>query len=382
MKQSTDMMADWETDARVIVALDLSDKESRWMAKDLNSGERREGTVAMTRPAVREWMEGAPKGCRVVLEAGTHGAWVTALLRKLGHRAVILHSDVLVRGGRRRKKSDTTDCEGLLDIAWDIEMGKRVETVWMRSEEHQADLAVVRTRDGAVRLRTQAVTIVRGMVKQFGERIGKHEVEAMPRFAREELSAPVVELVEPLLTTIEHLTTQVAEFDKRLAAQLKRRHPECKEMLKVDGPGVVNITGVMALVGEPTRFAKSRTVGAYVGLGLRLAQSGEYNPQLGIAKTGCKLIRRNLIQASHRIIGPHGKDSDLRRFGLRLMGDGTNRARKKRAVVAVARKLVVLLHALWVSGEEYDPLRNTKKREAAERAAAERAAAKQAATPA
>jgi transposase len=327
-------------------------------------------------------MEGAPKGCRVVLEAGTHGSWVTALLRKLGQRAVILHSDVLVRGGRRRNKSDFKDCEALLGIAWDIEMGKHVETVRMRSEEHQADLAVVRTRDGAVKLRTQAASLVRGMVKQFGERIKAHDVEVMPRFARQELSAPVVELVEPLLTTTEHLTAQVAVYDKRIAAQLKRRHPECKEMLKVDGPGAVNIAGVMALVGEPSRFAKSRTVGAYVGLGLRLAQSGEYNPQLGITKTGCKMVRRNLIQAAHRIIGPYGKDSDLRRFGLRLAGDGTNKARYKRAVVAVARKLVVLLHALWVSGEEYDPLRNTKKREAAERAAAERVAAKQAAAPA
>ncbi len=130
-------------------------------------------------------------------------------------------------------------------------------------------------------------------------------------------------------------------------------------------PGVGPITALyyVLTIEDPSRFAKSRSVGAYVGLRPRQRDSGEQQPQLRITKAGDALLRRFLVSAAHYILGPFGPDTDLRRAGLRMSERGGNAA-KKRAIVAVARRLAVLLHRLWVTGEAYEPLR----REAAQAA--------------
>jgi len=110
---------------------------------------------------------------------------------------------------------------------------------------------------------------------------------------------------------------------------------------------------------DPYRFEKSRSVGAYVGLVPAQDQSGDRDPrEKRISKEGDEMLRRLLVSSAHYILGPFGSDSDLRRHGQKIASRGGKNA-KKRAVVAVARKLSVLLHSLWISGELYEPLRNT-----------------------
>ena len=113
---------------------------------------------------------------------------------------------------------------------------------------------------------------------------------------------------------------------------------------------------------DPHRFEKSRSVGAYLGLVPATDQSGDSDPQKRISKEGDEMLRRLLVGSAHYILGPFGKDSDLRRHGEKIASRGGKNA-KKRAAVAVARKLCVLLHSLWVSGEVYDPLYNAHRRE-------------------
>jgi len=108
---------------------------------------------------------------------------------------------------------------------------------------------------------------------------------------------------------------------------------------------------------NPERFVKSRDVGPYLGLVPKQEDSGESQPQLGISKAGDTMVRRLLVGSAQYILGPFGPDTDLRRYGLRLCERGGKNA-KKRAAVAVARKLAVLLHRLWVTGEVYEPLRH------------------------
>ena len=110
-------------------------------------------------------------------------------------------------------------------------------------------------------------------------------------------------------------------------------------------------------IEDPSRFEVSRTVGAYLGLVPSKDQSGGCNPQQHISKRGDELLRKLLVSCAHYVLGPFGQDSDLRRHGLKIAGRGGKNA-KKRAVVAVARKLSVLLHRLWVTGEDYEPLYN------------------------
>jgi transposase len=133
------------------------------------------------------------------------------------------------------------------------------------------------------------------------------------------------------------------------------------ELLKqVKGVGdLIALTYVLTLE-DPRRFRKSREAGCFVGLQPGRRNSGQSQPQMHISKEGDRYLRTLLVQGAHYILGPFGEDSDLRRWGLKLAQRGGKNA-KKRAVVAVARKLAVLLHRLWLGGEVYEPLRNSQK---------------------
>ena len=123
----------------------------------------------------------------------------------------------------------------------------------------------------------------------------------------------------------------------------------------------------MLTLEDPYRFKKSRSVGAYLGLVPATDRSGERDPQKRISKEGNEMLRRLLVGSAHYVLGPFGSDSDLRRHGEKIASRGGKNA-KKRAVVAVARKLAVLLHRLWISGEVYDPLYNAHRRQSKEAA--------------
>ena len=359
MKKSSETLAGMGTkDSDIRVAIDLSDRQSRWEARDLSTGEVRTGVVQMT-PAGLERCFAAAEHCTVVMEAGTHSHWLCAQLRKMGHRAEVLPADGLREGsGKKRRRNDAKDAASLLEHAVDIER-PRVKKLWQRPDEYQRDLALMRMRNAMVEARAGLVSTVRGTVKQFGERVSKCDVEYFAGRARGELSAGMLALVEPVLGQIEELNKVVAQYDEQVRAYLARR-PEAARLLAVPGVGDVTVGAFLAYVGEASRFAHSRDVAAYIGLVPDQDQSGEHDPQLRITKSGDRMVRRNFLECARGIMGPFGKDSALRRWALALAGDGRNKIRNNKAAVALARKLAVLLHRLWVSGQAYDPWYGTK----------------------
>ena len=139
-------------------------------------------------------------------------------------------------------------------------------------------------------------------------------------------------------------------------------------MRQVEGIGPLTALTFVLTLEDPYRFEKSRSVGAYLGLVPATDQSGDRDPQKRISKEGDEMLRKLLVGSAHYILGPFGSDSDLRRHGEKIASRGGKNA-KKRAAVAVARKLSVLLHSLWVSGEVYDPLHNAHRRQEQEEAA-------------
>ena len=139
-------------------------------------------------------------------------------------------------------------------------------------------------------------------------------------------------------------------------------------MRQVEGIGPLTALTFVLTIEDPLRFEKSRSVGTYLGLVPARGQSGERDPQKRISKEGDEMLRKLLVGSAHYILGPFGSDSDLRRHGDKIASRGAKNS-KKRAAVAVARKLSVLLHSLWVSGELYDPLYNTHRRTKQEEAA-------------
>jgi transposase len=231
-----------------------------------------------------------------------------------------------------------------------------------RGEECEAHLAIIRSREALVSSRTQLVNHVRGAVKSFGGRLPKCSARSLHNKAPEHIPEALRPALGPILETIGSLTERIREFDPRLETICQEHYPETDLLRQVEGVGALTALTFVLTLEDPQRFAKSRSVGAYLGLVPARDQSGERDPrEKRISKEGDEMLRKLLVGSAHYILGPFGSDSDLRRHGQKIASRGAKNA-KKRAAVAVARKLSVVLHRLWVKAEVYDPLYNTRRR--------------------
>jgi transposase len=215
-----------------------------------------------------------------------------------------------------------------------------------------------------VAARTKLINHVRGAVKSLGSRLTRCSAEAFPGRAAAELPELLRPALRPLLEVITELTQRIRTADQGLAALVRTRYPIAVRLQQPAGVGPLTALAYVLLIEDPRRFRRSRAVGAYFGLVPQLDESSDSTPQLRISKAGDVLGRRLLVSAAQYILGPFGPDCDLRRFGSAIAQRGGKNA-KKRAVIAVARKLAVLLHHLWVSGATYDPDYLLKHRQAA-----------------
>jgi transposase len=226
-----------------------------------------------------------------------------------------------------------------------------------RSAEAQAHLTVIRARAALVRARTTLVNAARGLAKAYGERLRKCNTQQVNQDLAAAFSPELRSALEPLLAEVVSLSQRITEYDRRIEQIATEVHPEVALLKQIKGVGTLIALTYVLTVADPHRFRRSRDVGCYLGLRPGRRNSGSSQPQLHISKEGDRYLRTLMVQGAHYILGPFGQDSDLRRWGLKLSERGGSNA-KKRAVIAVARKLSVLLHKLWVSGEVYQPLRN------------------------
>jgi len=237
-----------------------------------------------------------------------------------------------------------------------------------RSEKAQQDLMVIRIRAALVDARTSLVNAARGLAKAMGERLPACDADNMGVEKLKGLPEQLQEVMKPLLEQVESLTETIKKSEQTIEQIARKDYPETGLLRQVSGVGPLIALTFVLTVEDKQRFAKSRDVGCYVGLRPKQSESGERQPQLRITKEGDLYLRKMLVQGAHLILSRKGPDTDLKRWGLKLAERGGKNA-KKRAVVAVARKLSILLHRLWVNGEVYEPLRNTRARQRAQRAA-------------
>jgi transposase len=223
-------------------------------------------------------------------------------------------------------------------------------------------MAVIRSRQALIGCRTQLVNHVRGTVKSFGGRLPKCPAVSFHNKAPEHIPDALWPALGPLLEQIGSLTQRIRDYDRKLETISKEHYPETELLRQVEGVGALTALTFVLTLEDPYRFEKSRSVGAYLGLVPARDQSGDTDPQKRISKEGDETLRKLLVGSAHYVLGPFGQDSDLRRHAEKMASRGGKNA-KKRAVVAVARKLSVLLHRLWVTGEVYDPLRNAHRRQ-------------------
>ena len=345
---------------QMTAGLDLGDRYSYLCIIDTDSGEVIEEGRLRTAPEAfrRRFLSERPM--RIAIEAGTHSPWASRVLEELGHEVLVANSRKTRLIYANKRKTDEVDAENLARLA-------RVDPKLLyplkhRGEESQAHMAIVRARQALVGARTQLVNHVRGAVKSFGARLPKCPARSFHKRAKEHIPEELLPALEPLLEQIASLTERIGDYDRKLETISRECYPETELLRQVEGIGPLTALTFVLTVGVPHRFERSRSVGAYLGLVPARDQSGNRDPQKRISKEGDEMLRKLLVGSAHYILGPFGSDSDLRRHGEKIAARGGKSA-KKRAVVAVARKLSVLLHRLWVSGEVYDPLHNAHRRQ-------------------
>lgn len=341
------------------IGCDLGDKQSSLCVLWPDGRVERPKAVRTTRDAMRAFFSRAP--AHVVIEVGTHSRWVSSLLTELGHRVTVANPRRVKLISQNDSKSDKVDAELLARLG-------RVDTALLAPIHHrgldlQADLAVPKTRDALVACRTRLINVCRGLTKSFGERLPKCRSDGFHRQAKAHIPALLRPALEPLFELLGHVEDAIKTCDKTVE-QLAKKHPEVELIAQPSGVGLLTALVFLLTLEDKTRFKSSRTVGAFVGLRPRMNQSGDQDPQLRITKAGDPFLRRLLIQCASYILGPFSPDSDVKRWGTELAKRGGKNGRK-RARVAVARKLAVLMHRLWVTGAVYEPLGYDKARTAA-----------------
>lgn len=235
----------------------------------------------------------------------------------------------------------------------------RVDPALLHPIEHgsaqaQHDLLGLKLRDALVRSRVSLINAVRFTLKSLGYLVRNPSSESFHKTVLVELPADGQCVIQPLLSVLEKITAEIKALEKQLVQRSRTEYPVTQRLQQITGVGPLTALAFVLKIGDPQRFGRSRDVGAYLGLCPRRDQSGGTDKQLRISKCGDGLLRRLLVSAAHYILGPFGPVCALRTHGQKLAGTGSARE-KKRAVVAVARKLAVLLLSLWKHGTDYRP---------------------------
>lgn len=348
------------TTTKVTVGIDLGDRNSAYCVLDAEGDVLSEGIVRTSESGFSQQFQ-SMSGCRIALETGTHSPWVSRLLQSYGHDVIVANARqvrVIYESDRKNDKVDARTLARLARIDKDL-----LHPIRHRSEKAQADLTMLRARDALVQVRTKLINCARGMVKSVGGRLPGASGEYFAKKVREHIPAAIRDALTPVLDQIEQLSTELHDYDKRIEQIAKTEYPPTKLMRQIPGVGAVTSLAFTLTIDDPHRFDKSRNIAGYLGLLPRQGDSGDTKPQLSITKAGDRMMRCLLVGCAHYILGHFGPDSDLRRWGLSLMVRGGKNA-KKRAIVAVARKLAVLMHKLWVTGEVYEPLREANRTKA------------------
>jgi len=344
----------------LIIGLDLGDKFSYITIIDQDGEPIEESRLPTTKASFQRKFS-ALQPCRVAMEVGTHSRWASHLLTELGHEVLVANARKLRAIYHNPRKGDRADAEMLARLArLDPAL---LSPIHHRSPQAQADLAVLRSRDAIVRCctlltpcqhRRCGINHARDIVKASGSRLPSCSADSFTHKTAPHIPEPLRPALDPIIDTIASLSKQIRAYDKKVETLCRQRYPETKLLRPVSGVGTLTALGYILTLENPHRFRRSREVGPALGLVPRRDQSGDRDPQLRITKTGDAYLRRLLVGSAQYILGPFGPDCDLRRWGLKLAERGGKNA-KKRAVVGVGRKLAVLLHHLWKTGEIYDP---------------------------
>ena len=345
-------------DSTICAGIDIGDRYCQIAVLDEDGDVSEQTRIRTTINAFeRYFKDKAPM--RVAMEVGTHSPWISQLLNKMSHDALVGNACKLSLIYKNDQKSDDVDAELLARICrFDP---KLLYPINHKDKSARAAWTVIRSRDVLIRTRTVLINHARGIVKPLGHRFPKCSPLRLVKL-QSEVPEPLRPALIPILNTIAQLNAQIYSYDKEIVRRGKEQYPQVELLQQVPGVGPITALTFMLTIGDPWRFPRNRTVGAYLGLVPRRSQTGQSDPQLSITKSGSPYLRRLLVQCANYILGPFGPDCDLRRCGERIASRGGKNA-KKRARVAVARRLSVMLLSIWKTAEVYDPFHGSKDKE-------------------
>lgn len=337
---------------RLTAAIDLGSKRSQACWVDEQGQEVARERIASSCVALERTF-GALPALRIAIETGGHANWVARRLRAMGHEVIVADAKRLKLLWDTKSKDDKRDALLLAQIA--ARCPEFLSPVEPRSLESEQNRAMLRMREALVRARVKLINCLRGVLASFGEKLPAASSEAFAHKAKPVIPTELRAEAWPVLLTIEQLTAEIKVYDKQVRKLCEGRYGEAtRRLTSVPGVGPLTaLTFVLELDGDVARLRRSRAAGALVGLRPIRRESGESKPELGISKEGNPMLRRYLVQCAQYMLGHHGADCALRRWGLQLAG--TSKGGKKRAVIAAARKLAVLLHTLWRKDVDFDP---------------------------
>ncbi|HZQ24942.1 MAG TPA: IS110 family transposase [Terriglobales bacterium] len=338
LSKSSELQASFDVEGESItIGIDLGDRYSYCCVLRGDGRVLTEGRVRTTADGLAKHFQDLPQ-TRIAMEVGTHSWWVSRALSEWGHEVIVANPRAvqLITAGNR--KSDQMDAEVLARLA--RVDPKLLSPIQDRDSATYPDVAELNSRDLLVRTRTKLINAVRGMIKTAGFRSPSIGPESFASKASplipEQLRSPLM----PLVQTISEVTLRIRDSDKRLERIARDRYPETLRLRQVHGAGPVTALQFVLTVGDPLRFHKSRDLGPYIGLVPKKRQSGDVDKQMRISKAGNRRLRSLLVQCSQFVLGRFGPDSDLKRWGSAIASRGGKNG-KRRAIVAVARKLAV-----------------------------------------
>lgn len=331
------------------VGIDLGDRKHEVCVVNRRAEIVETRKIESTREELKKLAKEYPRA-QVVIECGTQSPWISRFLAQLGMEVIVANARKVRAIWDQDFKSDSRDAEmlarlGRLDP-------KLLKPIIHGSERSQKELLSMKMRDTLVRRRLDVINAVRGTLKSLGHRVGNPSSARFHKIVLEEVPADQQHVIAPLVEVLRTMSEQIKGYD-RMIAEAAEAHPGARQLQQIVGIGPITALYFVHKIEDPERFARGRDIGPYLGLSPKRDQSGDCDKQLRITKAGDSYLRRLLVNAAQYILGPFGKECALREFGLKLCERGGARAKKK-AVVAVARKLAVLMITLWKSGEDFE----------------------------
>lgn len=360
-----------QTTSQFVIGVDLGDSKHTICVTDKQGIILKEFSFPNSRKHLLQLAADYPKAL-VALEVGTHSPWISRLLAEAGCEVIVANARKLRAIYQNERKCDKIDAQMLAKLV-------RVDPsllhpVQHASEQSQRDSLNLKLRDILVRQRVHIISSVRGVLKSLGLTTTCPSTPTFPAKAREALAeqADILLSVTPALNALDVLSEQIKAYDKAIALAIQERYPTAQLLMSIAGVGPITALSFVLVVEDPSRFEDARDIGPFLGLVPRRDQSGDLDKALPISKTGNQALRRLLVQCAQYILGNFGPDSDLRRQGLKLAGKGGQagaskkgqstariggKVAKRKAIVAVARKLAVVMLTIWQKQSKYIPLR-------------------------